>query len=132
MRRRVSYQYANARRLHWRAQGRTELAVENREGPGGRGWGQQRGRTAVRGTVERACPLLMAAGPLQQGSAVQPKAPRQPDLPAQKVLSAVAAPGQGWRTGKLCKARELGVKRKHGGAWKSWDVRLRDRQTGGD
>lgn len=81
---------------------------------------------------ELACPLLAAAGPLQQGSAVQRKAPRQPGLPAQKALNDIVAPGQGWQTGKLCKARELGVRRRHGGAWKSWAVRRRDRQTGGD
>lgn len=31
MMRRVSCQYANTRRPHWRAQDRAELAVENRE-----------------------------------------------------------------------------------------------------
>lgn len=41
-------------------------------------------------------------------------------------------PGQGWKTGKLSKARECGVRRGHDGAWKSWGVRLGDRQTGGD
>lgn len=98
MRRRVSHQGTN-RRKRLRDQDRVKLAVKNREGPGGHGWGQQRevqwrGRTAVRGTVERACSLLIAACSSPVGSVAQWEAERQPDLQAQRALSGVVATGQ--------------------------------------